>query len=258
VPDPWRDAARGAATGHALEVHAHAVLAAEAVANVVSAECRSPRAGQHNVVRTHLEYVREAEFVAPERIIEERAWVRDGSGDIAATRQLAWSAPDGRPITRFWETRRVSGHHYRALDDRFVDIDRIVGIDAELEAEGLAAVDELLGLVGLTEQGWRPARDGVGPACKRVTPPSGGLPSEAQVEVSDSGRSGRLVWSDRRGTVSVSFTETYANEAADVRAPAVLWPVDPEPGYVEVRTILDRGLEEGWLLPGEGSGGAAE
>lgn len=258
VPDPWLDAARGSATGHGVEVHGHAVLVAEAVSNEVSGACRLPLGDEYNAVHTHLEYVREAEFVAPERIIEERAWVRDGSGDIASTRQLAWSAPDGRAITRFWETRRVNGLHYRALDDRFVDADRIVGIGAELEAEAFGAVDELLGLVGPSGDGWRPARDGVAPACRRAVPPSGGFPSEARVEVAPAGRRGRLVWTDRRGTVSVSFTETYATEVVAVEAPPVLWAVDPDPGYGEVRSILDRGLEGGWLSPGDASGSGVQ
>lgn len=253
VPDPWADATRGAATGHAIEVGAHATAISRSLASAVLPSCRHESPHGHNAVRTRIEYVREAEFVAPQRLIEERWWVRDGEGDLLASRQLAWSLPDQRPVTRLYESRVVAGRNYRALDDRFVEMDRVDDFADLVAAEGHAAVDQLLSVVAEVGGRWVAAPTRSGGLCRVMDAAQMGAPTRAEGRIEAGRRAGTITWQDRRGAVTVTFDEVTERSDLDVRAPEELWPVDPEPGFAEVSAVVAEGIAGGWIVAEEGS-----
>lgn len=248
--DPARVQARGAGVSSALEVLSAAANLAAQTADRPASRCRAVSLPDGPVTvdaRITLALKHAASRAGTQHYVVQ--WRRDAAQNVAFRRELVGQLPDGRPLRRVTETRRVGGRHYRALDDRFVDAERVPGIAAELDAAAFSDIDGLLSLIDREQATWRAALPGEG-ICRGQG--ALGLPSPQSAELvwAADGRSGDIHWALDGTTLIAEFSETITAGAIAVEAPGELMAIEPDPTWPALRSFVEQGQREGWMLPG--------
>lgn len=250
-PPPEVVRARGSGVATALGVFHAGVDLAAGIAARPAARCRSGELPEGAVtVEATIHWRRKNARAGDAWTDETHRWRRDEAGHIAYASSLRFALPDGRPTERRAESRRVRDALYRAFDERFVDANRVPDLAEELDGAAFREVDGLLSLVDRVGTTWTAASP-EGGLCRGRG--SLGLPApvDGRVVYGPDGRSGFFAWHADDGTeLVVEFAETVTIGAEPVEAPTELWPVDADPSVANVLRWRERGLAEGWLLPG--------
>lgn len=258
---------RGHGIRVALDVYAQATTMAVALASVRGPACPTPPAIGPLTVSTRIDYVRKLGRLRREPFYESQTWTRDEAGNIGVLRTLSVPLPDGRQMTRTYETRRVDDQWFRARDGVWVVADRAWQIDIETAAAATGLVDGLLSQFAVVRDRLVMATTGAGlcdgPRLRgfaRDEVPPGGVvdpvgtalpdPVAGALVVRGTGRSGWARWADTQGlTLTVAFVEEWHPAAVAVVAPAAPMPVDAVTDYGDIQGLLDTLRNEGLLQP---------
>lgn len=248
--DPARVQARGGGVSAALEVIATAATITQNNAERPASRCRAFELPEGPVtidIRITLALKHAASGAGAQQFVGQ--WRRDEAGDVAFRRELLTRLPDGRPVLRSVETRRVDGRYFRALDDRYVEADRVPRIADELDDAAFADIDGMLSLIDRAQSTWLSALPGRG-LCRGEGALGLPAPRSAEVVWAADGRSGDIVWEMDGTTLVAEFSEALTSGAADVTAPTEVFAIDPDPTWSELRTFVEQGRREGWLEAG--------